>query len=74
MAQERRNMIMIPLLGTLVIAAAHRICRRCGAPQDAQATIGVKALPLTPWQGRRVVALWTAGALLSALVLKARDA
>jgi ABC-2 type transport system permease protein len=42
---------------------------------DAQATIGVKNLPLTPWQGLGVVALWTAGALLlGALVLKCRDA
>ena len=42
---------------------------------DAQATIGLKSLPLTPWQGLGVVALWTAGALLlGALVLKFRDA
>jgi len=42
---------------------------------DAQATIGVKGLPLTPWQGLGVVALWTAGALLfGALVLQFRDA
>jgi ABC-2 type transport system permease protein len=42
---------------------------------DAQATIGVKGLPLTPWQGLGVVVLWTAGALLiGALVLKTRDA
>jgi ABC-2 type transport system permease protein len=42
---------------------------------DAQATIGLKALPLTPWQGLGVVALWTAGALLlGALALKSRDA
>jgi ABC-2 type transport system permease protein len=42
---------------------------------DAQATIGVKSLPLTPWQGLGVVALWTAGALLlGALVLRFRDA
>jgi ABC-2 type transport system permease protein len=42
---------------------------------DAQATIGVKALPLTPWQGLGVVALWTTGALLlGALVLQFRDA
>jgi ABC-2 type transport system permease protein len=42
---------------------------------DAQATIGVHSLPLTPWQGLGVVALWTAGALLpGALVLKFRDA
>ena len=42
---------------------------------DAQATIGVRGLPLTPWQGLGVVALWTAGALLlGALVLRFRDA
>ena len=42
---------------------------------DVQATIGVNSLPLTPWQGLGVVALWTAGALLlGALVLKYRDA
>jgi len=42
---------------------------------DAQATIGVTSLPLTPWQGLGVVALWTVGALLvGALALKFRDA
>ena len=42
---------------------------------DVQATIGVKSLPLTPWQGIGVVALWTVGALLlGALALKLRDA
>ena len=42
---------------------------------DAQATIGLKTLPLTPWQGLGVVALWTAGALLlGAFALKSRDA
>jgi ABC-2 type transport system permease protein len=42
---------------------------------DAQATIGLNSLRLTPWQGLGVVALWTAGALLlGALVLKIRDA
>jgi ABC-2 type transport system permease protein len=42
---------------------------------DVQATIGVNSLPLTPWQGLGVVALWTAGALLlGALLLKFRDA
>ena len=42
---------------------------------DAQATIGVNSLPLTPWQGLGVVALWTAGALLlGAVVLRIRDA
>jgi ABC-2 type transport system permease protein len=42
---------------------------------DAQATIGVHSLPLTPWQGLGVTVLWTAGALLlGALVLKFSDA
>ncbi len=40
-----------------------------------QATIGVHALPLTPWQGLGVLTLWAAGALiLGGLVLRFRDA
>jgi ABC-2 type transport system permease protein len=40
-----------------------------------QATVGVRALPLTPWQGLGVLALWAAGALiLGGLVLTFRDA
>jgi ABC-2 type transport system permease protein len=40
-----------------------------------QVTTGVRGLPLTPWQGLGVLALWTAGALLlGAMVLKLRDA
>jgi ABC-2 type transport system permease protein len=42
---------------------------------DAQATTGINSLPLTPWQGLGVVALWTVGALLlGALALRFRDA
>jgi ABC-2 type transport system permease protein len=42
---------------------------------DIQATVRVSALPLTPWQGLGVLALWAAGALgLGALVLRFRDA
>jgi ABC-2 type transport system permease protein len=42
---------------------------------DVQATIGLPTLPLTPWQGLGVLALWTAGALLlGALALEFRDA
>ncbi len=40
-----------------------------------QATVGLRALPLTPWQGLGVLALWAAGALiLGGLVLRFRDA
>jgi ABC-2 type transport system permease protein len=42
---------------------------------DVQATTGLHSLPLTPWQGLGVVALWAAGALLlGTLALKFRDA
>jgi ABC-2 type transport system permease protein len=42
---------------------------------DAQATIGIKGLPLSPWQGLGVTALWAVGALLlGALALRLRDA
>lgn len=41
----------------------------------AQATVGLQSLPLTPWQGLGVVALWAAGALLlGGVVLRLRDA
>jgi ABC-2 type transport system permease protein len=42
---------------------------------DIQATVGVGSLPLTPWQGLGVLALWAIGALhLGAVVLRLRDA
>jgi ABC-2 type transport system permease protein len=42
---------------------------------DIQATVDLRALPLTPWQGLGVLALWTLGALLlGAVVLCSRDA
>jgi ABC-2 type transport system permease protein len=43
--------------------------------QYIEATTGVKSLPLTPWQGLGVLALWAAGALLlGAAVFRLRDA
>jgi ABC-2 type transport system permease protein len=40
-----------------------------------QATTGLRSLPLTPWQGLGVLALWALGALtLGAVVLRLRDA
>jgi ABC-2 type transport system permease protein len=45
------------------------------AGMEIQATVGVAALPLTPWQGLGVLALWAVGALvLGAAVLRLRDA
>jgi ABC-2 type transport system permease protein len=40
-----------------------------------QATVGLKVLPLTPWQGLGVLAAWAfGGLLLGAVVLRLRDA
>jgi ABC-2 type transport system permease protein len=40
-----------------------------------QATTGLRSLPLTPWQGLGVLALWALGALvLGAVLLRLRDA
>jgi ABC-2 type transport system permease protein len=40
-----------------------------------QATVAIQSLPLTPWQGLGVLALWALGALiLGAVVLRLRDA
>jgi len=42
---------------------------------DVQATVNVRSLSLTPWQGLGVVALWAVGALLlGGLALRFRDA
>jgi ABC-2 type transport system permease protein len=40
-----------------------------------QATVNLRSLPLTPWQGLGVLALWAAGALtIGALIFRFRDA
>jgi len=42
---------------------------------DIQATVNLSSLPLTPWEGLGVLALWAAGALiLGALMFRFRDA
>jgi ABC-2 type transport system permease protein len=42
---------------------------------DSQSTTGLGALPLAPWQGLGVVALWAAGTVLIGwMLLRARDA
>jgi len=53
------------------------ITTTCGATLAAGLPLRArdKGLPLTPWLGLGVVAVWSAGALLlGALVLKSRDA
>jgi ABC-2 type transport system permease protein len=45
------------------------------AGESIQATVGLRSLPLAPWQGLGVLALWAAGALIvGGLVLQRRDA
>jgi len=42
---------------------------------DVQATVGLRSLPLSPWQGLGVLVAWAAGALfLGGLLLRLRDA
>lgn len=69
---------LFPIFASFVSEAFARHLQQIGplpAGLDVQATTGVKSLPLTPWQGLGVVALWTVGALLlGALVLRLRDA
>ena len=72
-------LFLFPIVASVVSDATLARCLQqigpLSAGLDVQATIGVKALPLTPWQGLGIVALWTAGALLlGALALKFRDA
>jgi ABC-2 type transport system permease protein len=42
---------------------------------DVQATVNLRSLPLTPWEGLGVLALWATGALIiGAQILRFRDA
>jgi ABC-2 type transport system permease protein len=77
--------VVLALLYLFPIAAAvipdHVLARHLLqiAPMSAglyiQSTVGVRSLPLTPWQGLGVLAAWAFGALLlGALVLRFRDA
>jgi ABC-2 type transport system permease protein len=70
---------LFPVAASLVgDRAAARLLEQIGpmsAGLDAQATIGLHALPLAPWPALGVCALWAAGALLlGALALRIRDA
>jgi ABC-2 type transport system permease protein len=70
---------IFPIIGNLILNAQwqHRIER--WTPMNAglaiQATKNLKALPIGPWPGLGVVALWAAAALLAGgLLLRLRDA
>jgi ABC-2 type transport system permease protein len=72
-------LFLFPLLITTISAGAWRRHLEQIAPMpaglDIQATVNLRALPLTPWQGLGVLAAWAAGALLlGGLVLRLRDA
>jgi ABC-2 type transport system permease protein len=69
---------LVPVTAALIAdATISRRLQQIGplpAGLDVQATTGVNSLPLTPWQGLGVVALWTVVALLlGALALKSRN-
>jgi ABC-2 type transport system permease protein len=73
------GLLLFPLVSSVI--PDHALARHLEqlAPMTAglyiQATVGVQALPLTPWQGLGVTAAWAAGALiLGAAVLRLRDA
>lgn len=72
-------LLLLPIASTVI--PDHVLARHLEqiAPMTAglyiEATVGVGSLPLTPWQGLGVTALWAAGALaLGAAVLRLRDA
>jgi ABC-2 type transport system permease protein len=69
---------LFPVVGMVVGPAAQRHLQQIGpmsAGLDSQTTVGLHGLPLTPWQGLVVVAVWALGALvLGGVVLRLRDA
>jgi ABC-2 type transport system permease protein len=70
---------LFPITAALVTnPAIQRHLQQIGpmsAGLDSQATAGLNGLPLTPWQGLGIVALWAIGALiLGSLLLRLRDA
>ena len=72
-------MYVLPVVASVVSNQQwHRHLEQIGpitAGLYIQDTVDVPSLPLTPWQGLGVLALWAAGALtVGALVLRLRDA
>jgi ABC-2 type transport system permease protein len=70
---------LVPIVAAVVTNATVQRHLLQAAPMtsglDIQATTGLRALPLSPWQGLAVLAAWAAGALLAGgLLLRLRDA
>ena len=70
---------LVPVVAAVVTNATVQRHLLQAAPMtsglDIQATTGLRALPLSPWQGLAVLAAWAAGALLAGgLLLRLRDA
>jgi ABC-2 type transport system permease protein len=69
---------LFPVIALAAGQAVQRWVERIGpmsAGMDSQATVALRGLPLTPWQGLGVVTLWAAGTLiLGTAVLRKRDA
>jgi ABC-2 type transport system permease protein len=69
---------LFPVIASAVDPTWSRRLEQIGpmtAGLSIQATTGLRSLPLTPWQGLGVLALWAAGALLAGgLALRLRDA
>jgi ABC-2 type transport system permease protein len=69
---------LFPVIGSALGPSWSRRLEQIGpmtAGLSIQATTGLRSLPLAPWQGLGVLALWAAGALLIGdLVLRWRDA
>ncbi len=71
-------LFLFPLLIAISTGAWRRHLEQIApmpAGLDIQATVNIRALPLTPWQGLGVLAAWATGALiLGGLALRLRDA
>lgn len=69
---------LFPVAAHAVDASAQRHLEQIApmtAGLDVQATVGLRTLPLTPWEGLGVLAGWAVAALLTGgLVLRLRDA
>ena len=75
--RRRRPMVTVTVLVNGSACSSHALLQAAPmtAGLDIQATTGLRALPLSPWQGLAVLAAWAAGALLAGgLLLRVRDA